>query len=830
LGGTIWHLQHGQESIVYAVDWNQGREHVLSGAAWLGGAGGSGAEVVEQLRKPTALVCSSRGAEKVALSGGRKKRDELLLDMVRSAVAKGGVVLIPTDSSTRVLELAYLLEHAWREDATKHDVESPLTKAKLYLASKNCGATMRYARSMLEWMDESIVRELEAVTSNDNRQQGRPGGDPGSRRGGTRNDVQGPRASTKPTGPFDFKYLKLVERKKQIDRILDEATSGSQQGGHVLLASDTSMEWGFSKDVLRRIAADSRNLVILTDRQTREGSPEVSQHDGLAHRLWTMWEERVDGVAMEPGSAGENLEQVYAGGKDLAVVDIQRASLDQSETLIYQQYLATQRQLQNTLQGADQAALTATADAVDDHTSSSSSSTDESDSERQGKALNVATTLAHANRNKVNLTDEELGVSILLRRKGIYDYDVRGKKGREKMFPFVVKRRRGDDFGEFIRPEDYLKAEERDEIDGQDMRAAAGEKNGPRHGLGQKRKWDDLGQDGPKGRRSSQGYGKRRQTGQGQHDTNDEHATGAVRDGQEDDDAQVSDDEPEEPVAIGPAKLVRTTETVKANLRIAFVDFAGLHDKRSLQMLIPLIQPRKLILVSGLPSETEALAADCRRLLSAKAGGTEEAAAVGVFTPTVGATVDASVDTNAWVLKLSESLVKALHWQNVRGLGVVHITGVLAAAQAEQRDAELEQANVKKQKLIEDVSAPTLDDVSADPSPNSQAKEAPPVLDTIPTSMAAATRPIAQPLHVGDFRLADLRKILQGSGHAAEFRGEGTLLVDGLVAVRKTAIGKIEVEGGGIKPGNAYSRPGPEGSFYAVKRKIYEGLAVVAGG
>ena len=82
LGGTIWHIQHGMESIVYAVDWNHARENVLAGAAWLGGAGGGGAEVIEQLRKPTALICSTRGAERVALPGGRTKRDELLLDMI----------------------------------------------------------------------------------------------------------------------------------------------------------------------------------------------------------------------------------------------------------------------------------------------------------------------------------------------------------------------------------------------------------------------------------------------------------------------------------------------------------------------------------------------------------------------------------------------------------------------------------------------------------------------------------------------------------------------------------------------------------------------------
>lgn len=124
LGGTIWHIQMGMESIVYAVDWNQARENVLAGAAWLGGAGAGGAEVIESLRKPTALVCSSRGGERVALPGGRAKRDELLLNMIKSAASKGGIVLIPTDSSARVLELAYLLEHVWRTETT--DEDSPL--------------------------------------------------------------------------------------------------------------------------------------------------------------------------------------------------------------------------------------------------------------------------------------------------------------------------------------------------------------------------------------------------------------------------------------------------------------------------------------------------------------------------------------------------------------------------------------------------------------------------------------------------------------------------------------------------------------------------------
>ncbi|KMU92363.1 hypothetical protein CIHG_10167, partial [Coccidioides immitis H538.4] len=90
VGGTIWHIQHGMESIVYAVDWNQARENVIAGAAWFGSSGANRTDVIEQLRKPTALVCSAKGGDKFAPGGGRKKRDDLLLDMIRSCIARKG--------------------------------------------------------------------------------------------------------------------------------------------------------------------------------------------------------------------------------------------------------------------------------------------------------------------------------------------------------------------------------------------------------------------------------------------------------------------------------------------------------------------------------------------------------------------------------------------------------------------------------------------------------------------------------------------------------------------------------------------------------------------
>ncbi|KAL1838526.1 hypothetical protein VTJ49DRAFT_2600 [Mycothermus thermophilus] len=804
LGGTIWHIQHGLESIVYAVDWNQGRENVFSGAAWLGGGGG--AEVIEQLRKPTALVCSSRTPE-AALS--RARRDEQLLESIKLCIARGGTVLIPVDSSARVLELAYLIEHAWRAEVAKdNDV---LKSASAYLAGRSIGSTMRNARSMLEWMDDSIVREFEAVAG---------GARPGQAGAGAG-------AKTKDAGPFDFKYLRLLERKAQIERVLQQAAEATEPKGRVVLATDASLEWGFSRDVLRAIAGDARNLVILTEKPSAAGR---GRGPSIARTLWEWWKERRDGVAVEETASGDPFEQVYAGGRELDLADASRQALEGGELDVYQQWLATQRQLQATLQTSGTAAFGSSADVVDD-ASETTTESDESETEQQGKALNVSTTMGQASRKKVVLKDEDLGVMILLKKKGVYDFDVRGKKGRERMFPVVIRRRRADEFGELIRPEDYLRAEEREDAELEER-----QQDGARQeqGLGKKRRFDDVG--AAKGALS--GPSKRAQLRRASSDEPDAaaavHADGGVASGDELDEL-----EDEEEAVVGPAKLVVTPRPVTVNLRIAFVDFSGLHDKRSLTMLIPLIRPRKLILVAGSEDETQALAADCRKLLGEQLA-TDSAShqtTADVFAPAIGTAIDASVDTNAWVVKLADSFVKRLKWQNVRGLGIVTVTGLLLpGGQVAIRDASTphneeqdQDAANKRQKLDQqDQQQPDGTLVTTNTNALSTTTTKPvPTLDVLPPALSSAVRAAAQPLHVGDLRLADLRRAMLAAGHKAEFRGEGTLLVDGTVAVRKTAQGRVEVENVGLPWG--LQQGGSMATFYEVRRRIYEGLAVVAG-
>lgn len=776
-GGTIWHIQHSMESIVYATDWNLSRENLLSGAAWLG----SGSEIIEPLRRPTALVCSSRGIEKTDILP-RKKRDDALISLIRETIVQGGKVLIPTDSSARVLELAFILNHTWRENITgpHSDVYK---QAKIYMASKSSTSTVRQLQSMLEWMDETIIRDAEAAMNQD--------------QGGDR----------KIPNLLDWKHVKQIERQTQFDKAMRRTRPG------IFLASDASLEWGFSKQALEKLAGDSRNLVILTD--DASGSAEST----LAKQLSECFHHKDSQASQSSG-----VKVVNANGQNVSLRDAAAASLNSDETTLYEQYVARQQQLHSSLQG-DNTGDNAANEIADEQAEESSDDEDE-DEEQQGRALNASAQMQQTHKRKAALSDAELGINVLLRSKNVHDFDVRNKRGREKMYPFVPHRTKLDAFGEVIRPEDYLRAEERDDVDGVDMRDGVKQEAAA---VGQKRKWDDVAANvnaGAKGRKKEKQEPNKKPKVEREPDDIDALIARATGEGNpaaggangtvSEDSESESDYEPEESNAEGPQKIVFSEQSLQLQLRIAHIDFTSLHERRDLSMIIPLVRPRNLILISGSESETQMLAEEARQLLSGEGGES----ASDVFSPLVGEMVDASVDTNAWTLKLSRELVKKLTWQNVKGLGVVALSGRLDVEPVEEPEDEDAKAK-KKLKLIEG-------------GANSEKDLAPamPVLDLVSTATTASggSQRATQPVHVGDLRLADFRKLLQSTGHTAEFRGEGTLLIDGTVVVRKSATGKIEVEAAGpglLQPD--FRTLDMEGSFYAVRRAIYRGLAVVSG-
>ena len=68
-----------------------------------------------------------------------------------------GSVLLPTDSSARVLELAYLLDQRW----AFHQLSYPL----IFLSYQSYN-TIQYAKSILEWMSDAINRQFDKEREN----------------------------------------------------------------------------------------------------------------------------------------------------------------------------------------------------------------------------------------------------------------------------------------------------------------------------------------------------------------------------------------------------------------------------------------------------------------------------------------------------------------------------------------------------------------------------------------------------------------------------------------------------------------------------------------
>lgn len=801
LGGTIWKIQQAQESIVYAVDWNLSRENCLRGAAFLG---------QEALLKPTALVCSSRNATVTNMAGGRKKRDEILLETIRkTAVEKGGTVLIPTDSVGRVLELVYLLEHAWRKDMRLSGKGNQGKGITLHLAGRKVKRLGQVIGSMLEWMDEAVVREFESIAEKSGR-----GNDNRNRRGNKDQDQKEGQSETgNKAGPFDFLYLNLISTPGQ----LAKALNSNDGRGKVIIASDTSLEWGFSRDALIKLSNDEKNVVVLTERS--EGK------SGLAGRLWQGWKEAT--VKQEEDSASTGQIVPINSSQDIEVST--KTRLEGDELLAYQKHMATISSQNQILLATGPAGI----DADQEDEDASSSSDDDSDSERQGKALTTATSkkvsqaaVMMGGTAPAGVGEKvDIGVNILLRGEGIYDYDVRGAKGRNRMFPFQVRRKRVDEYGEVVRPDDYMRAEERQD---EDMADDEGQKQEETRVMGRKRKWDeDLPKAGSSARKNSKGamdMGKRRAlhrrkrgkpaVGDDSYDPDAMHESAEEGEVSESSEA---DDEDDDEVLTAPGKLCTATETVRLHISATFIDFSGLHDQKSLRMLLPLIDPKKLILIGGKREETKYLADFYREKAAAanRGGGT----GTDVFSPQIGHTINASVDTNAWTVRLGTSLSRGLKWQNVRGLGVVHVIGRVAPIETDP-----DSSNSKKQKTI--TTAGEGGDEGSSSERVEEEGEMQLELDVLPPAVAAATRSVAQPIHVGDIRLADLRTLLQKEGHSAEFKGEGTLLVDGVVVVRKSGMNvSVEDGGGGLGSGSSKAK-----TFVKVRQKVYEGLAVVAGG
>lgn len=199
IGGTVWKITAAGEEFVYAVDFNHRRERHLNGTP-----------LEMAFHRPSLMIADAAAIGRPPTD--RERAERTLLDASMATLRAEGNVLIPIDAAGRLLELLLLLDSYWGE----HRLPYPLA-----LVGPMVHTTLEFARSQLEWMNESLVKSF--GHSKDN--------------------------------PFALRHVKLCSTLGELRKL--------PSGPKLVLAVEHSMAVGPARQLLVDWAADPRNTVIV---------------------------------------------------------------------------------------------------------------------------------------------------------------------------------------------------------------------------------------------------------------------------------------------------------------------------------------------------------------------------------------------------------------------------------------------------------------------------------------------------------------------------------------------------------------------------------------
>ncbi|CAO3630036.1 unnamed protein product [Cunninghamella blakesleeana] len=188
-----------------------------------------------------------------------------------------------------------------------------------------------------------------------------------------------------------------------------------------------------------------------------------------------------------------------------------------------------------------------------------------------------------------------------------------------------------------------------------------------------------------------------------------------------------------------PTKYISNDQHVQVQCFLRYIDLEGLSDNISIKNILSQIAPRKMILIHGQEDATNNLATTC----SSMNHFTKE-----IFTPNIGEVLNVSSATNIYQVRLTDGLVNTLHFSKLEDYELARVSGRIH-----------------------------FRDDSTTPS-----------LDIIDDMMEIQKKKIEPTIFVGDTRLTEFKRILQGEGISAEFKGEGMLVCNDHVVVRKVSL------------------------------------------
>ncbi|KAF9998559.1 cleavage and polyadenylation specificity factor subunit 2 [Entomortierella chlamydospora] len=695
VGGTVWKISKDTESILYAVDYNYRKDKHLDATVLLPIDG----NVPPEFQRPSLMITDAYNSGQL-YQPSRLSRDRALLESTIAAINRGGSVLLPTDSSTRVLELAYMLDSYWMANRVRYP---------LILLTNFSYRTAHFATSMMEWMGDTVRSQLTDTREN----------------------------------PFQFKYLRLCQRLSDLEKY---------PGPKVVLASNLSMESGFAREVFLRLewSKDPNNVLILTER---------ALPGEMARYLYDEWKQGVGELESKEVGCEVQLDQIL------------RLKIDRKVPLEGQElsdFLAA-KEARLERERADAALLERSRRTLLEEENDSDD--DEGSMDGDSNLADIDTLLSKSGSHDVYMKDATKSGGFF---KQTQSY---------RMFPYVERRKKIDDYGESIVVEHFLSASSGAPLEGRD---------GDRGGVN-----GDVDASGDVRMRGE--------------DTDGVNMGGDKDEGAEGKDKWMDPDmiHPEDNL---PSKYTSEEEDVVVKCKVRYVDLEGRADESAMKMILEAVAPRKLILIHGTEEKTESL---CRTYLEMPDMTRE------IYTPSIGEILNVSEVTNMYKINLTDALLSSLSFSTLGEYDLAYLVGqvqIPAGSTAPVLGMPMVEVEGGAEKTPGDA-VDRRDQNGMAVATTTQHQQALQLqLQQKHQQQLEMLARKHRPVFVGDIKLTEFKnRVLKQAGIEAEFMGEGVLVCNGVVAIRKVdETGQILLEGSPMS-----------NDYYQVRQLLYKQFAIL---
>ncbi|GME95764.1 unnamed protein product [Ambrosiozyma monospora] len=382
----------------------------------------------------------------------------------------------------------------------------------------------------------------------------------------------------------------------------------------------------------------------------------------------------------------------------------------------------------------------------------------------EGKTTTSTSIMQSTRHNDVKDEDENVPINSILKMP--MDFDVRNAKGKNRMFPFIVKKVAVDDYGIVINHNDFMREEERFILKATEADGDRAEESADDGDESDNQEADYNEKSGNKRKRRGKRGGRKKRRKGGYKGSENSNVLERKRL------ATLYNMDP----TVDPVSIKKTTTIFSAKCGITFVDMSGLADLKSMKITFNNLKPRKVILLPN--TSYSSYIGDCNSIMQSMVKQQrDKLMGQSFFSQNVNGVlgtdyikaqpnelIDLGSVITSYDLQLDDDLDKQLKWQEITGgYSIAHIVGEVSKNEDDVNNRTttiFKLHNLSKDKLA------TLD-------VNASAKK----------------------LTIGDVKLNELRLQLSRQHHHAEFKGDGALVVDNQIVVRKITDGRLVVDG-----------------------------------